>query len=66
MTTTGMHHHLRRAIGAVKETWAEVDYAQRRSLELQLGVPMRRHEPPHMTIEELEALYAYEDPRFAA
>ena len=54
-----------RAIGQVKEVWAEFDYAQRRLLEIQLGVPVRRPQPPRVasSIEELEALYGLEDPR---
>ena len=64
-TTTGSR--LVRAIGQVKEVWAEFDYAQRRLLEVQLGVPVRRVRPPRIaaSIDELEALYGLEDPRLA-
>ena len=64
-TTPGSR--LIRTIGQVKETWAEFDYAQRRLLEVQLGVPMRRARAPRIaaSIDELEALYRSEDPRLA-
>jgi hypothetical protein len=56
---------LAETIGFVKEFWAEFDYAQRRLLEVQLGVPMVRSERPKVaqSIGELEALYAFDDPR---
>jgi hypothetical protein len=52
-------------IGRVKELWEEFDYAQRRMLEIRMGVPMLRSERPKTaaSIDELEALYEYEDPR---
>jgi hypothetical protein len=64
-TTTGSP--LIRTISQVKEIWAEFDYAQRRLLEVQLGVPMRRARPSSIaaSIDELEALYRLEDPRLA-
>jgi hypothetical protein len=64
-TTTGTR--LIRTIGQVKEIWAEFDYAQRRLLEVQLGVPMRQARPPRIaaSIDELEALYRLEEPRLA-
>lgn len=64
-TTTGSR--LMRTIGQVKEIWAEFDYAQRRLLEIQLGVPMRRARPPRIAAspDELEALYQLSDPRVA-
>jgi hypothetical protein len=64
-TTT--RSRLIRTIGQVKEIWAEFDYAQRRLLEVQLGVPMRRARPSRIaaSIDELEALYRLEDPRLA-
>ena len=48
-----------RTIGRVKELWAEFDYAQRRQLEIQLGIPMSRPAPPKIASspDELEALY---------
>ncbi|MBV8989396.1 MAG: hypothetical protein JO372_12630 [Solirubrobacterales bacterium] len=54
-----------RAIRWCKEFWAEFDYAQRRALEIRLGVPLgARGESlrERALIEELEALYAYEAP----
>jgi hypothetical protein len=62
-TTTGSR--ATRTIGRVKELWAEFDYAQRRLLEVRMGVPMLPSERPKMaaSIDELEALYAFEDPR---
>jgi hypothetical protein len=64
-TTTGSR--LIRTIGQVKEIWAEFDYAQRRLLEVQLGVAMRQARPPRIaaSIDELEALYRLEEPRLA-
>lgn len=62
-TTTGSR--LIRTIGQVKDIWAEFDDAQRRLLEVQLGVPMRRSPAPRIaaSIDELEALYRLDDPR---
>ena len=64
MRTTAESRFIR-AIGQVKEMWAEFDYAQRRLLEIQLGVPVRRTGSPRIaaSIDELEALYGREDPR---
>lgn len=64
-TTT--RSRLVRTIGQVKEIWAEFDYAQRRLLEVQLGVPVRRARSPRIaaSIDELEALYGLEDPGLA-
>jgi hypothetical protein len=57
--------HATQTIGRVKELWAEFDYAQRRLLELRMGVPMLPPERPKIaaSIDELEDLYAVEDPR---
>jgi len=48
-----------RTIDWIKELWAEFDYAQRRLLEVRLGVPVLPSEPPKIavSIDELETLY---------
>jgi len=47
-----------RIIAWLRDTWAELDYAQRRMIELNLAIPALR--PPHdrADVDELEALYA--------
>jgi hypothetical protein len=46
-----------RIIGWLRETWAEMEYANRRMLELRTGGPSPM--PPAVRqIDELEALYA--------
>lgn len=52
-------------IASVKRIWDELDYAQRRSFELRTGVPVLpvdRRPRLRGTVEELEALYAFEAP----
>ena len=53
-----------RMIGAIRETWAEYDYAQRRLFEINMGIklPPRRRSA---SVEELGAAYASEDPRLS-
>ncbi|MGH2886558.1 MAG: hypothetical protein ACRDPA_28340 [Solirubrobacteraceae bacterium] len=48
------------AIRQVKETWAEVDYAQRRLLEIQTGRRFVLPARPHIarSVDELESLFA--------
>ena len=43
-----------------RRVWAELDYAQRRSFEIQTGVPLRRNHGPRIsrTIDELNRLFA--------
>ncbi len=62
---TTIWSRITRTIGQFKEVWAEFDYAQRRLLEIRLGVPMLPSERPKIaaSIDELEALYALEDAR---
>jgi hypothetical protein len=49
----------------ISEIWAELSYAQRRSFEIQTGVPVgaRRKAPRSRarTVAELERLWAIED-----
>jgi hypothetical protein len=55
-----------RTFATVKRIWRELDYAQRRSMEIRTGVPvLKPHERPRLrgSVEELELLFAYEDPR---
>ena len=42
----------------LRDTWAEVDYAQRRMIELQLGIPPQRMPPEPSESEALERVYA--------
>jgi hypothetical protein len=54
---------LKRASRSVREVWAELDYAQRRLLEIQTGVSLIKPEQrPWISsrVEQLEALYDYE------
>ena len=46
-----------RVISWLQETWAEMDYANRRMLELRFGSPLV-NPPTGRQIDELEALYA--------
>ena len=51
---------LGRMIGQIKQTWTELDYAQHRLIEIQLGVPMVRdaETDSRATTAALEAMYA--------
>jgi hypothetical protein len=42
----------------LRETWDEMDYAQRRLIELRTGVPMLRVPSLRSEVDELEDLYA--------
>jgi hypothetical protein len=58
--------HAGRAISRIREIWAELDDAQRRMLEIRTGIPdLRRRSRPRIaeSVDELNALYSYEDPR---
>ena len=57
MPTTAKHR-VSRIIGWLRDTWAELDYAQRRALELNLMIPPLSMPPGRSSVEELEALYA--------
>ena len=48
------------AVRRLKRLWSELDYAQRRSFELQTGVPAGtgRRTPISRSVDELERLYA--------
>ena len=53
-----------RIFGRVKEIWDELDYAQRRSLEITTGIPsLTRQKRPTtgVSVSDLESLYALED-----
>jgi hypothetical protein len=55
---------LRRLFSRVTQTWAELDYAQTRLLEIQTGIPnLTRPKRPRISrsVSELEALYAFEE-----
>ena len=47
-----------RIIAWLRDTWAELDYAQRRMIELNLAVPALRPPRDRADVDELEALYA--------
>ncbi len=60
MSTTTMSR-TRRIFGRATEIWFELDYAQRRLMEMRTGVPQhprRGHPAISASIGELEALYA--------
>ena len=47
-----------RIIAWLRETWDEVDYANRRMIELRMATPPLRVPPVSVKADELEALYA--------
>jgi hypothetical protein len=47
-----------RIIAWLRDTWAEIDYAQRRMVELNMAIPLLRMPASRSSIDELEALYA--------
>lgn len=49
---------VRRIVAWLRDTWAELDYAQRRMIELRMVTPTLRIPPDRSAIDELEALYA--------
>jgi hypothetical protein len=58
--------HIGRTIKRFRSTWAELDYAQRRLLEIRTGVPMTQpaeRSCNSASVEELEAWLALEFPR---
>ncbi len=60
--STSTRSRIFRIIGYVTKIWAELDHAQRRLLEIRTDVKLTRREPPRTSIDELEALYAHEEP----
>jgi hypothetical protein len=62
--TTSILSRLRRIFSHVMETWTELDYAQRRLLEIRTGIPsLTPPKRPKISrrVSELEALYALEE-----
>lgn len=67
--STNTNRNVPHAITRLKEVWRELDYAQRRSLELRTGLSFDKpvSDPPirRAEVEQLEALYnlpaAHED-----
>ncbi len=50
--------HTRRTLGALKQAWDEMDYAQRRLIELNFELPPQAsRRPPHVRSDELEPVY---------
>ena len=49
---------VRRIVAWLRDTWAELDYAQRRMIELRMVTPTLGSPPDRSAIDELEALYA--------
>ena len=49
---------VRRIVAWLRDTWAELDYAQRRMIERRMVTPTLRIPPDRSAIDELEALYA--------
>jgi len=47
----------RRIIAWLRDTWHEVNYAQRRLIELQMGTPPRRPPAKRSDADDLEAVY---------
>jgi hypothetical protein len=58
--TTATASKTKRAFRRLKRLWAELDYAQRRTFEIQTGVPVGGGERPRISrsVDELERLYA--------
>jgi hypothetical protein len=54
---TKRNSRTRRIIAWLRETWDEVDYAQRRMIELQMGMAPRRTPANLSTADDLEAAY---------
>jgi hypothetical protein len=66
--STSILTRLRRIFSRVTQTWAELDYAQRRLLEIRTGIPnLTPPKRPRISrhVSELEALYALEEPAVA-
>ncbi|MGB9185292.1 MAG: hypothetical protein WCB67_14620 [Solirubrobacteraceae bacterium] len=66
MTATTTLSRVRLIAARVRETLAEMAYAQRRMAEISMGLPLV--EPAGRpgiatTVAQLEALYGYQDPR---
>jgi hypothetical protein len=67
-TSTSILSRLRRIFTRVTQTWAELDYAQRRLLEIRTGIPnLAAPKRPRISrrVSDLEALYALEEPALA-
>lgn len=55
-----MSINFKQAASRIRSTWNELDYAQRRLLELRTGQPVtkERTKTRNRVVEELESLYA--------
>ncbi len=66
MIATTTFSRARRVVTRVRETLAEMNYAQRRMTEIRMGLPLVEplgRRGIAATVAELDALYAYLDPR---
>ncbi len=66
--STSILSRLRRIFSRVMQTWTELDYAQRRLLEIRIGIPnLTPPKRPRISrpVSGLEALYALEEPAVA-
>jgi hypothetical protein len=61
MTNATSTPNIRRAFRRVKQTWSEMDYAQRRLFELRTGIPVT-DAGRRATIDKLERAYALDSP----
>lgn len=58
-----------RTIKRIRRTWSELDYAQRRLMEIRTGLELtgsQQQDPQETSAEELEQMYAREQPQRAA
>jgi hypothetical protein len=57
VTQTASRSRARRIAAWLREVWDEVDYAQRRMLELQMGIAPRRIPSQCSELDHLEAVF---------
>ncbi|MBV8953956.1 MAG: hypothetical protein JO179_07450 [Solirubrobacterales bacterium] len=58
-TRTPSPSRIRRTFGRIKETWDELNYANRRMLEIRTGIPVTREGPRiRARFDDLEPLFA--------
>ena len=58
-TRTPSPSRIRRTFGRIKETWDELNYANRRMLEMRTGIPVTREGPRiRARFDDMEPLFA--------